>query len=115
MDDDILQERESKIRSNKLAFQEVQQTSEYMETHYYNQKSLTESKQYMTMNLFWADYANYLATRVDESKPFLTANFIRCIKDSRSALISLAILGLAFEDVSHTYKTNEEGSKRSIS
>ncbi|CDW90653.1 UNKNOWN [Stylonychia lemnae] len=107
MDDDILQERESKIRSNKLAFQEVQQTSEYMETHYYNQKSLAESKQYMTMNLFWADYANYLANRVDESKPFLTANFIRCIKDCRSALISLAILGLAFEDATHTYKTNE--------
>jgi len=78
-----------------------------METHYYNQTSLTETTSYVTISEFWVDYANYLANRTDQNEPFLTSNFIKCHKDARSALMSLAVLGLQFENVSHNYKTNE--------
>ena len=78
-----------------------------METHYYNQKNLNESQYYITISDFWVDYAKYLSKRFDNNEPFLTSNFIKCISDARSALLSFAVLGLQFENVSHNYKTNE--------
>ena len=45
--------------SKKQEFEEVEQTSEYMETHYYNHTDLN-TKNLIPMSQFWADYANYL-------------------------------------------------------
>ena len=41
----------------KEAFEEVEQTSEYMETHYYNNTDVNSFASLVSKNKFWAQYA----------------------------------------------------------
>ena len=45
----------------KEVFEKVEETSEYMETHYYNNKVIGSFSKIITKNTFWAEYADYLA------------------------------------------------------
>ena len=62
----------------KQEFEEVEQTSEFMETHYYKQINLDGSKHLIPMSQFWADYANYLLVPVGKRGAFLSDNFVDC-------------------------------------
>ena len=42
---------------NKQNFEELEATSEYMETHYYKETDNKNSQQLVRINRFWADYA----------------------------------------------------------
>jgi hypothetical protein len=45
----------------KVAFEEIEQTNEYAETHYFGQKNVSSFSNLVASNLFWTDYAEYLA------------------------------------------------------
>ena len=54
----------SNQRSNAIkrqGFDEVEATSEYMETHYYKQTENSNSGSLVKLNQFWCDYAAYLS------------------------------------------------------
>ena len=60
---------------NKEQFEQMESTSEYMETHYYNSKLIggKQAKDHVRYNPFWSDYALFL---VDDGKTqFVTENF----------------------------------------
>ena len=52
---------EREVVLKKQDFDEVEATSEYMETHYYKQTDNTGSKRLVKLNQFWCDYAAYLS------------------------------------------------------
>jgi hypothetical protein len=59
----VMDEYAEKKVKGKVAFEEIQATGEYMETHYFHQKSYGESKNLLSVNGFWHDYALYLLNR----------------------------------------------------
>lgn len=40
-----------------MAFEEIEATGEYMETHYYKMTQLSQSSSLINVNSFWHDYA----------------------------------------------------------
>lgn len=103
----VMDEYAEKKVKGKVAFEEIQATGEYMETHYYNQKSYGDSKNLITVNSFWHDYALYLLNR--EGKQFLTANFTRNADNQVSAILTFALLDLPMTEAeSHGFKAGSE-------
>jgi hypothetical protein len=45
----------------RMAFEEIQTTGEYMETHYYKQRTYAETRSKVVFSSFWHDYATFLA------------------------------------------------------
>ena len=67
MDNDLFEANvgSSDIRNanfNKEQFEQMESTSEYMETHYYNSKLIdgANARSHVEYNLFWSDYAQFL-------------------------------------------------------
>jgi hypothetical protein len=89
----------------------MEETKEYGETHYYELRDLSESKQRTCVNQFWEDYAQYLIANYDtqekERKPFLSHNFIYCIHSITEVLAALSLLDLSFSSVEHGFKSSE--------
>ena len=103
----VMDEYAEKKVKGKVAFEEIQATGEYMETHYYHQKSYGESKNLLAVNGFWHDYALYLLNR--EGKQFLTANFTRNADNQVSAILTFALLDLPMTEAeSHGFKAGSE-------
>ena len=46
-----------------MAFEEIQTTGEYMETHYYKQRTYAETRGKVAYSSFWFDYAQFLLQR----------------------------------------------------
>ena len=78
---------------NEVGFQQLDKTSEYMETHYYKQPNSGNKKAIYTSNRLVIDYLQHL---VKESKgPFLSSTFIDI--SMRYLPFALSILDLPFE------------------
>jgi hypothetical protein len=75
---DIMREYKAQKKKARVAFEEIQTTGEYMETHYFKQTSYAQSQGLNQVNAFWYDYACYLLDRAeDRGKQFLSPNFTR--------------------------------------
>jgi len=64
------------IRNNNMnreKFEQLEATSEYMETYYFDTN--TSSKELITDNAFWSDYAEFLNSQQTQ---FISANFTYC-------------------------------------
>jgi hypothetical protein len=44
-------------KKGRMAFEEIEATGEYMETHYYKLTQLNQSTSLVKVNAFWHDYA----------------------------------------------------------
>ncbi|TNV74380.1 hypothetical protein FGO68_gene14226 [Halteria grandinella] len=93
-----------------MAFEEIQTTGEYMETHYFKQRNFATSAALISVNAFWHDYAQYLLNRGEEgaAKHFLSANFTKNADNQVSAILTFALLDLPLTDApSHQTKGND--------
>ncbi len=61
------------INMTKEKFEQLEATSEYMETYYFDTNSSPEHL--IAENTFWSDYAEHL---ISQSSQFVSANFTRC-------------------------------------
>jgi len=91
-------------------YEQLEATSEYMETHYYNTKL---SGGFSTVgliqdNAFWADYAEFLLNRQSENEPFLSAKFTECSSPIQS-FFAFCVLGMDFETANsaHSFVADE--------
>jgi len=78
----------------KQEFEEVEQTSEFMETHYFKETSLDNYRNLISMSPFWADYANHLLNPVDARGSFISDNFVDCYSSKREIFLLQFILDL---------------------
>lgn len=76
MVDDVIEQRQNNFNQEK--FEQLEATSEYMETFYYNTK-LTggqETTNLIQDNQFWCDFADHLISGKKEG--FVSHNFTLC-------------------------------------
>ena len=91
---------------NEVGFQEIEKTSEYMETHYYKKKNANSNKDFYQGNRLIQEYLLHL---VNGSKgPFLTSTFIDI--GLRYVPFALSIIDLPFES-SESYKKSKQPHK----
>jgi len=94
-DDDYYQEQARRnVAINKQEFEEVEQTSEFMETHYFKQTNLDSARYLISMSQFWADYANYLLNPLAKRGAFISDNFIDCFGSKQQIFLIQFILDL---------------------
>ena len=93
-DEDDYYESKKAAVVKKHEFEEVEVTSEYMETQYYTITNLNQFKDLIRGNQFWCDYANYLLQKPAERGAFLTANFTKCAPVAREAFLAMCLLDL---------------------
>ena len=60
---DIMLEYGEAKKKVRMAFEEIQTTGEYMETHYYKQRTYAETRGKVAYSSFWFDYAQFLLQR----------------------------------------------------
>jgi hypothetical protein len=107
---DIMQEYGELKKKARMAFEEIQTTGEYMESHYFKQRSYAEASGKVAFSAFWLDYAEYLLQRGDGRKDFLSSNFTRNAENPTSAILTFALLDLPIDEAgSHGYKPSEVG------
>ena len=90
----VLVELRTIIPSRKQEFEEVEQTSEYMETHYYQQKELSSFQNLIPFTQFWVDYANFLLKPLHERGAFISDNFVDCASSKMQIFLIQCILDL---------------------
>lgn len=75
----------------KEKFEQLEATSEYMETFYYNTKLKggKETRQLVQENLFWCDYAEFLLT--PERHTFISSNFTKCFTSIEKFLAQVVL------------------------
>jgi hypothetical protein len=82
---------------NQESFSQLEKTSEYAETFYYNNKlshHLGQAKSLVSPSLFWCDYAEFLSNGV--TKEFLSTNFTEC-KNPIDSFFASCLLALPFK------------------
>lgn len=88
-----------------MAYEEIENTNEYIETHYYKSPHFTNTI-HVLFNKFWLDYADYLLNR-SETSQFLSSNFTKNYMNDRASFFALILLDLPFKTSKHQIKTNE--------
>eukprot|EP00347_Sterkiella_histriomuscorum_P016748 403352004 len=106
-DRDVMGERKRQIKAQRQAFEEIQKTSEYMETHYYQQNFNNQNEHLLQFTGFWFDYAEHLINKKSLTSPFLSLNFIQNGSNGLAALMTFAFLDLPINAEAHQFKTNE--------
>ena len=106
-DDDFVEERAQR----KPALEELGETKEYAETHYYGDTSGKYWKNRVDESEFWADYAEYI-TSVEMAdgkpkKPFLTQAFTGTYRGLTAIFGALSLLDLPFYSLEHGFRTME--------
>ena len=89
-------------------FEEPEQTSEYMETHYYQVTDLEAHKSLVPLNSFWGELAHHLAD--GQKTKFITSSFLECHTSEREMLLCMAFLELAIDisgEPSHLFEPDE--------
>lgn len=88
----------------KQDFEEVESTSEYRETHYFN-KTQDDSFGLVRLNRYWCDYARHL---ISGQGPFLSQTFIDCSEDERASFFVLCTLDLPMSVPGpHTFRPDD--------
>jgi hypothetical protein len=90
---------------NEVGFQELEKTSEYMETHYYKKRA-GNCPEFYSENRFMREYMLWLVGA--STGPFLTSTFIDI--GMRFLPFALSVLDLPFEQ-SDSYKKNRQAHK----
>jgi len=72
-DDDFDFAQQRNINMSKEKFEQLEATSEYMETYYFDTN--TSPEHLIAENTFWSDYADHL---ISQSSQFVSANFTCC-------------------------------------
>jgi hypothetical protein len=91
---------------NEVGFQELDKTSEYMETHYYKQKRVGGSHDSTSGTRLVLDYLRHLVQGADG--PFLPSSFIDI--SMRSVPFALSVIDLPFEQA-EAYKKSRQPHK----
>eukprot|EP01022_Parablepharisma_sp_SALTPOND_P023502 TRINITY_DN4_c0_g1_i6.p1 TRINITY_DN4_c0_g1~~TRINITY_DN4_c0_g1_i6.p1 ORF type:complete len:2304 (-),score=338.43 TRINITY_DN4_c0_g1_i6:3914-10825(-) len=93
----------------KLALEEMGETKEYAETHYYGKTSVKNWKNQVTESSFWADYAEYFVeiNQGKTDKPFLTHQFINTYHTLTEIVGALTLLDLPYYSMDHGFRTME--------
>ena len=99
------EEMEAARNEQLSSFTEKENTKEYAETHYYEMKFLTESRDRVRFNSFWANYASHCIS--SNQAPFLSANFVKCFNSITEVVGALSLLDLEFSPHEHAYKLIE--------
>ena len=105
-DDDYLTDIRSKAL-NKYDFEELEQTSEFMETHYYKETDVEKFVHLIKRNQFWCDLARHYANPNHGS--FMTSSFTANSGSERESFLALCFLDLK-QDASeavHDFKPND--------
>jgi hypothetical protein len=95
---------------HKPALEELGETKEYAETHYYGSKSGKDWRNQVAESEFWADYAEYLVQTIlpnQPRKPFLTHNFTGTYRNLTEVIGALSLLDMPFRSPEHGYRTME--------
>lgn len=102
-------EEERKVQ--KVALEELGETKEYAETHYYGDTKGKDWKDQVNESEFWADYADHVANIEFKDgkpiKPFLSFNFTASWKKLTEIIGSLALLDLPYYSAEHGFRTLE--------
>ena len=109
---DVMQEYNESKKKVRMAFEEIQTTGEYMETHYFKQRTYVDTRNLIPVNSFWNEYAQHLYQRnsIGGNKNFLSANFTRNAENQTAAILTFAILDLPLDEAEqHIYKQNDVG------
>ena len=85
-------------KQNKTQFQELQNASEFCETHYYNNTNM-RNPTIISQNSFWYDFAQHIISHGD-THGFITPNFTS-VSSTVELIVMLAILDLPFDEPNH--------------
>ena len=93
-------------KQNKTQFQELENASEFCETHYYNNTNM-RNPSIISQNNFWYDFAKHIVSHGD-THGFTTPNFTS-VSSTVELIVMLAILDLPFDEPNHVISI--EGDK----
>lgn len=104
MNDDNLLEQRNQV---KTQFQELENASEYCETHYFKNTNMRVPN-LISANKFWDDFAHHI---LKEGKPhgFVSENFIYATNSTTELIMMLAVIDLPFDEPTH--RIGIEGNK----
>jgi len=93
----------------KRALEELGETKEYCETHYYDDISIKPLRNKVDQTEIWADYCEHCVKLDNQigSKPFLTFQFITAYHGLTEAVGALALLDLPYNSMDHGFRTME--------
>lgn len=72
-------------------FEELEETSEYMETHYYNRKDSHSMRNLMRLSQFWCDLALHWA---QGGTMFMSQSFTDCVTSSHESFFAVCVIDL---------------------
>lgn len=80
-----------------------------METHYFGQREYSGSRQIVSHNSFWHDYAQHLLKKAEDGHhQFLSSNFTRNADNQTAAILTFALMDLPLGEAEpHAYKPVE--------
>jgi hypothetical protein len=102
-DDGLMAER----TQAKTQFQELENASEYCETHYFKNTN-QRVPHLVSANKFWDDFATHIVEKGDTHN-FVSPNFMYACNNLTEILAMMAIMDLPYFDLNHTI--NIEGDK----
>ena len=85
--------------------QELENTKEYAETHYYKIKYRTESKNLISVSTFWRDLAQHLITQKSFSG-FVSFTFTQAVAHLNEMALVIGILDLPLKEENHGFRAN---------
>ena len=83
------------ITSGGQFYQKLESTREWAENNYYRLPIEAQNSQLVTVNAFWADYANH------QDGPFYSENWAAAVKNFTECMLALAVLDLPLESENH--------------
>lgn len=89
-----------------MVYQDLEQTNEYMETHYYKSQTYTDSHTMFNFNEFWYDFSRHMLTKGPDTQ-FLSASFVKNFINDKASFFTLVFLDLPMKSKKHQFKTNE--------
>ena len=93
-------------KQNKTQFQELENASEFCETHYYSNTNM-RNPSIISQNNFWHDFAHHIISQGD-THGFITPNFTS-VSSTVELIVMLAIIDLPFDEPNHAISI--EGDK----
>jgi len=93
--DVVAGDRDSRAKLRQL-YRKLEKTREWAENNYYHLTIDQQNGGLVTVNGFWADYAQH-----DPEKPFLSRHFAEASRNFPEMLLALAVLDLPFEAEKH--------------
>ena len=101
---EILMDQRAKVMKQQN-FTELESTSEYMETHYYNRTDSGSVKGLLKLSQFWCDLALHWA---QGGQMFLSQSFTDCVTSSHESFFAVCVIDLPMvADKAHIFRPDE--------